>query len=64
VVDQYVIAAAVAGSAVGALVAAFAQRWWHRKGAVAQQTTALDSQNKALELAEERHAAEIRQHEQ
>ena len=63
-VDQYVIAAAVAGSAVGALAAVFAHRWWYGRKAVAQQATALDSQNKALEQAEERHAAEIRQHEQ
>jgi methyl-accepting chemotaxis protein len=64
VVDQYVIAAAVAGSVAGALAAMLAHRWWHGKRAVVQQTTALDSQNRALAQAEERHAAEIRQHEQ
>ncbi|HWT35269.1 MAG TPA: methyl-accepting chemotaxis protein [Paraburkholderia sp.] len=63
-VDQYVIAAAVAGSVAGALAAMLAHRWWHGKRAVVQQTTALDSQNRALAQAEERHAAEIRQHEQ
>jgi methyl-accepting chemotaxis protein len=64
VVDQYVMAAAVAGSAVGALVAAFAQRWWHGRRALAQQQSAQASQGKVLAQAEARHADGIRQHEQ
>jgi len=64
VVDQYVIAAAVLGVAVGVLAMALALRGRHAKKADAQARTELDAQNAALAQAEARHAAEIRQHEQ
>ncbi|MBN3762581.1 methyl-accepting chemotaxis protein [Burkholderia sp. Ac-20365] len=63
-VDQYVIAAALAGVAWGALAAVFAQRWWYKQRAAARQQTAFESHSTLLAQAEERHAAEIRQHEQ
>lgn len=63
-VDQYVIAAAVAGVAVGALATALAHRWRYANKASAQARTELDSQNSALVQAEASHAADIRQHEQ
>ncbi|WP_109481078.1 methyl-accepting chemotaxis protein [Paraburkholderia sp. C35] len=63
-VDQYVIAAALAGVAWGALAAVFAQRWWYKKRSEARQQAGIDSQTIALAQAEERHAAGIRQHEQ
>ena len=63
-VDQYVIAAGVAGSAAGALAAVLAHRWWHGRRALAQQQSAQVSQDKLLAQAEAQHADEIRQHEQ
>ncbi|AXF02123.1 methyl-accepting chemotaxis protein [Paraburkholderia hospita] len=63
-VDQYVIAAALAGVAWGALAGLFVHRWWYRKRAATQRQTTLDVQSTALAQAEERHAAEVRQHEQ
>jgi methyl-accepting chemotaxis protein len=64
VVDQYVIAAALAGVAVGALVATLALRGRLAKKANAQARTESDSHRSALAQAEAQHAAEIRQHEQ
>jgi methyl-accepting chemotaxis protein len=64
VVDQYLIAAALAGVVAGALAAALLQRWRYAKKANAQVRTELDSQHFALTQTESRHAAEIRQHEQ
>ena len=63
-VDQYVIAAALAGVAWGALAGLFVHRWWYRKRAATQQQTTLDAQSTVLVQAEERHASEVRQHEQ